>query len=133
MEYIVKRRARFNAITGPVNLPWGTPVEEQDGFLVRDGLQLCAVTSQNAFDYFAKNGDGNGVERGRLTISIMDTLAKRDADHQNRWNRVWEDPRCQKYRRADHADFWLWNREFFEAPVEDLRHIVDLVGAKKGA
>lgn len=133
MEYIVKRRARFNAITGPVNLPWGTPVEEQDGFLVRDGLQLCAVTSQNAFDYFAKNGDGNGVERGRLTISIMDTLAKRDADHQNRWNRVWEDPRCQKYRRADHADFWLWNREFFEAPVEDLRHIADLVGAKKGA
>lgn len=133
MEYIVKRRARFNAVTGPVNLPWGTPVEEQDGFLVRDGLQLCAVTSQNAFDYFAKNGDGNGVERGRLTISIMDTLAKRDADHQNRWNRVWEDPRCQKYRRADHADFWLWNREFFEAPVEDLRHIADLVGAKKGA
>lgn len=133
MEYIVKRRARFNAITGPVNLPWGTAVEEQDGFLVRDGLQLCAVTSQNAFDYFAKNGDGNGVERGRLTISIMDTLAKRDADHQNRWNKVWEDPRCQKYRRADHADFWLWNREFYEAPVEDLRHIADLVGAKKGA
>ena len=108
-------------------------MEEQDGFLVRGGLRLCAVTSQNAFDYFAKNGDGNGVERGRLTISIMDTLAKRDADHQSRWNKVWEDPRCQKYRRADHADFWLWNREFYEAPVEDLRHIADLVGAKKGA
>ena len=26
--------------------------------------------------------------------------------------------------------FWLWNYEFFNAPVEDLRHIANLIGAK---
>ena len=31
-----------------------------------------------------------------------------------------------RYRRADHADFWVWSHDFFEAPVEDLRHIAGL-------
>ena len=131
--YIVRKRARFVSINGPVNLRYGTPVDAVDGFLVHNGRPLCAVTSQNAHDYFARNDDGNGMQRGQLTASIIARLSTRDKDHQTRWNKVWEDPRCEKYRRQDSPDFWLWGHAFFEAPVEDLRHIADLVGAKKGA
>lgn len=132
VQYIVKRRARFNSKSGPVNIPWGTSVDLVGEFLERDGAQLCAVTSKNAHEFFARNDDGQGQERGRLTMAIKDTLEQKDANHQARWDKVWEDPLCQKYRREEHADFWVWNHAFFEAPVEDLRHIADLVGAKKG-
>lgn len=44
---------------------------------------------------------------------------------------MWEDPLCQKYKRPEHADFWLWNHAFYEAPVEDLRHIARLIGLRE--
>ena len=31
---------------------------------------------------------------------------------------------------ADHEDHFLWNHEFFEAPVEDLQYIAGLIGAR---
>ena len=132
IEYITTRRARFMGVNGPENIPWGTIVQAANGFLYLNGTRLCAVTSQNAHNFFARNDDGNGMERGRLTASIIARLSTRDKSHQARWNKVWEDPRCEKYRRQDSPDFWLWGHAFFEAPVEDLRHIADLVGAKKG-
>lgn len=57
---------------------------------------------------------------------ILIKLAKQD--HQKeRWGRVWEDPLCRKYKRPEHEDFWIWNYDFYNAPVEDLRYILKLV------
>lgn len=134
VQYIAARRARFNAIGGPVNIPYGTTVEAVDGFLERDGLRLCAVTSESAHKYFARDSDGNGLERGQLTASIIATVSKRDKAHKTRWAKLWADPLACRYQRADHADFWVWSHDFFEAPVEDLRHIAALIGlGGKGA
>lgn len=134
VQYIAARRARFNAIGGPVNIPYGTTVEAVDGFLERDGLRLCAVTSESAHKYFARDSDGNGLERGQLTASIIAAVSKRDAGHGARWEKLWADRLARRYRRKDHADFWVWSHAFFEAPVEDLRHIAALIGlAGKGA
>lgn len=101
-----------------------------NGALTIDGKPLCADRSQNAYDFFARNDDGNGLERGKLTQAIRKTLEKKDKDHQIRWDKVWADPLCQKYKRAEHADHWLWNHEFFNAEIPDLRHIAALVGVK---
>ena len=134
VQYIAARRARFNAIGGPVNIPYGTTVEAVDGFLERDGLRLCAVTSESAHKYFARDSDGNGLERGQLTASIIAAVSKQDKGHAARWEKLWADPLACRYRREDHADFWVWSHAFFEAPVEDLRHIAALIGlAGKGA
>lgn len=132
IPYITARRARFSAICGPVNLPWGTPVADVDGVLLLGLRLLCATTSQNAHDFFARNDDGNGMERGALTAAIVSKLADKRVGHADRWGKVWADPVCQKYRRPEHADFWLWSHDFYEAPVEDLRHIAGLVGARPG-
>ncbi|MEY8261003.1 isoaspartyl peptidase [Oscillospiraceae bacterium 50-60] len=128
VQYIAARRARFNAICGPVNIPYGTTVEAVDGFLERDGLRLCAATSESAHKYFARDSDGHGLERGKLTAAIIATVSKRDKGHGARWAKLWADPMACRYRRADHADFWVWSHDFFEAPVEDLRHIAGLIG-----
>ena len=50
-----------------------------------------------------------------------------------RWNKIWNDPRCQPYRKDAQADHWLWNDAFYNfAPIEDLKYIADLVGAMEG-
>lgn len=130
MDYIAHRRFRSNAICGEVNLPYGTEVQCEGGFLSVEGVPLCTANSQNAYDFFARNDDGNGLERGKLTQAIRKTLAKRDKNHQNRWNKVWGDVLCQKYKRKEHPDYWLWNHDFFNAEISDLQHIATLIGVK---
>lgn len=130
IPYIAARRARFQAIGGPVNIPYGTAVEAVDGFLERDGLPLCAVTSEHAHQFFARNDDGRGLERGKLAGAIVSQLSRRDKEYQTRWDRVWASPVCQKYRREEYADRWLWSHAFYEAPVEDLERIAALAGVK---
>ena len=69
-----------------------------------------------------------------LTAAIIAAVSKRDKGHGERWAKLWADPMACRYRRADHADFWVWSHDFFEANVEDLRHIAGLIGVgAKGA
>ena len=130
-QYVARRRARFKAMSGKqVNIPYGTVLEAQDGILRWKGELLSVDTSDDAHNYFSQNDDGQGLERGALVGAIVSRLEKRDSDHQARWNKIWPDTLCQKYRRPEHEDFWLWNHDFFNAPLEDLRHIAALIGAK---
>lgn len=130
MNYITIKRAKFHSLSGAVNLAYGSHAQCVDGVLYTGDNALCGDHSQNAYDFFARNDDGNGLIRGKLTQAIRKTLEKRDKFHQDRWDKVWEDPICQKYKRAEHADYWLWNHEFFNANIPDLRQIAALVGVK---
>ena len=128
-NYLCRKRARFDGISGQVNIPYGTALICQDGFLMHQNKPLCGITSQNAYDFFSQNDDGKGRERGDLVGRILSRLQKRDSGYQARWNKVWEDARCQKYKRPEHEDHWIWNFDFYNGPVEDLRHIAGLIGA----
>ena len=127
-NYLCRKRARFDGISGQVNIPYGTALICQDGFLMHQNKPLCGITSQNAYDFFSQNDDGMGRERGDLVGRILSKLQKRDSGYQARWNKVWEDARCQKYKRPEHEDHWIWNFDFYNGPVEDLRHIAGLIG-----
>ena len=128
-NYLCRKRARFDGISGQVNIPYGTALICQDGFLMHQNKPLCGITSQNAYDFFSQNNDGMGRERGDLVGRILSRLQKRDSGYQARWNKVWEDARCQKYKRPEHEDHWIWNFDFYNGPVEDLRYIAALIGA----
>ena len=130
IQYIVKKRMKADGICGPVNLPYGTAVEAVDGMIIHQGAAVCTVASRNAHIHFARDDDGQGLERGALTLAITKRLEQQDKDHQARWDRVWEDSTCQKYRHPEHEDFFLWGHKFYEAPVEDLRHIAALIGVR---
>ena len=129
MNYIAIKRARFHSLSGFANIPYGTELQCDGGFLTIEGASLCGERSQNAYNFFARNDDGHGLERGKLTLAIRKEMEKKK-DHQDRWDKVWDDPLCQKYKRVEHADYWLWNHEFYNAEIADLRHIAKLVGAK---
>ena len=128
-NYLCRKRARFDGISGQVNIPYGTALICQDGFLMHQNKPLCGITSQNAYDFFSQNDDGMGRERGDLVGRILSRLQKRDSGYQARWNKVWEDARCQKYKRPEHEDHWIWNFDLYNGPVEDLRYIAGLIGA----
>lgn len=88
-RFIARRRARFDGIDGKVNIPYGTALTCQDGFLMHKNQRVCAVGSQNGMDCFVQDDDGNGTLRGELVGNIQRCLERRDADYQTRWNRVW--------------------------------------------
>ena len=114
-RYVTRKRARFKSILGiDVNIPWGAVLEEQGGLLFWRGAAVC----------------GQGEVRGRLVGAIMARLERRDSGYQPRWDKVWKDHLCQKYRRPEHEDWWLWSYDFFNAPIADLRYIAALVGAR---
>lgn len=131
-NYVVSRRAKFDGINGYVNIPYGTKLHADDRFIYYCGKPLCTVSSQNAYDYLSQDDDGNGLLRGNLVRSIKNTLERRNASYQIRWDKVWEDQLCRKYKRKEHEDFWLWNHDFYNAGIDDLKYIAKLVGAKEG-
>lgn len=131
MKYIVHTRFKAKAICGEVNLPALTEVELKDNMIYWQDKPLCVITSENAHKYFARNDDGQGMERGRLTQAIQQSLQKQDNKYQDRWDKVWEDELCRKYKRKEYADYWLWNTDFFNAPIEDLRYIYNLIKGEK--
>ena len=131
MEYITHKRFKQKALCGNINIPATTICELVNNVITYRDQAICLVTSENSHKYFARNDDGHGLLRGKLTQSITKCLEKKDTNYQNRWNKVWQDAVCQKYRRQEHNDWWLWSHEFFNASIEDLKHIANIIGVKE--
>lgn len=127
-SYIARKRARFKSCCGEmVNIPYGTVLDAQEGVLQWKGKPLCMDTSQNAYEYFSQDDDGKGLERGKLVGAILAQLEVQDDNWQARWDRIWADPLLQRYKRPEHEDNWLWNQDFYDAPVEVLQYIASLI------
>lgn len=130
MKYIAIRRIKIKSLLGYVNIPYGAVLSCESGVLTLDNVPICGDHSQNAYRYFARNDDGNGLERGELTSLIVKTLANNDENHQSRWDIIWEDAICQKYKRKDYDDYWLWSHDFYNADINDIRHIASILDIK---
>lgn len=127
MEYVVVKRFREMSMSGLVNIKYGSICNSFNEKIFFGINPVCFCSSENAHKYFARNDDGNGLKRGWLTQEIQRRLRKQDNIRQKRWSFVWSDAICQKYRRKDHPDIWLWNHDFYNAPIEDLEHIYSIV------
>ncbi len=130
--YIARKEACFQGECGPVNIPFGAELTAKDGTIYdMDGRPLCSSDSQQALDVFCQNDDGQGLERGVLLNTIKVRLEKPDGWSRKRWAEIWSDELCQKYRQCKPTDWnWVWNPDFYNAPLEDLRHIATLIGVQ---
>lgn len=128
MDYICFNRFKQNALCGKVNIPYGTKLDEINNVISYRGNPICYTKSQNAYDYFARNDDGKGLDRGKLTAEIIKLLNNRiDGKYQNRWDKIWGDLSLLKYKRPEHDDYWLWNYDFFNASIEELNRIKSMI------
>ena len=122
MKYLVTNRFKTKAICGEVNLAYGTECFSQGNVIYRQDKQpLCLITSENAHMYFTVNDDGLAKERRQLIEDIAKLLS--DEKMEKRWDVVWNDLTCRKYKRKEFADFWLWNHDFYGASLDDLQYI----------
>lgn len=123
MKYLVTRRFKTKAICGEVNLAYGTECFSQGNVIYRQDKQpLCLITSENAHMYFTVNDDGLAKERRQLIEDIAKLLSD-EKRMEKRWDVVWNDLTCRRYKRKEFADFWLWNHDFYGASLDDLQYI----------
>lgn len=127
MKYLVTRRFKTKAICGEVNLAYGTECFSQGNVIYRQDKQpLCLITSENAHMYFTVNDDGLAKERRQFIEDIAKLLSD-EKRMEKRWDVVWNDLTCRKYKRKELADFWLWNHDFYGASLDDLQYIKKLL------
>ena len=119
-----------------INIPYGSNLEEHNGNLYYCGVEVCSDHAAVMREYFTRNDDGRGLERGKLSQAIVRTLQIKPGEtreeHDRRWAVCWNDALCMRYRKQAQADMFLWDISFFNAPIEDLSYIAALVGAEKG-
>ena len=127
MNYIVAKRFKGNAICGYVNIPFGENCQEIDNFIYYKGKCLCANSSQNAYNYFSINDDFRGIERFNKIKKIIKILSKRDENYQDRWDRIRNDKSLQHFKKNNLGEDWQWNFEFYNASINDLDYIYNLI------
>ena len=126
MTYITHKKFDGESISGHIVIDAGTELNDLDGVLFLGRYAICCTKSENAHRHFARNNDGLGLKRGELTQRILAALSPAD---DIKWDAIMSDNICNKYKRKEFNDYWLWNHEFFEAPILDLRYIAELIGA----
>lgn len=159
MNYIVTKRFKGKSLCGNVNLAYGTACEEKNNTIYCNGKPLCFATSENAHNYFSRNDDGQGERRGELVHDILARLTEnnikyfegddspfgggkiypeklaaynaREKERKEAWDRVWSNLSIRKYKRKEFADYWLFNHDFYNAPIEDLEYILKVVKGEK--
>lgn len=129
MKYVVYRPFKGTAIYGgDFDLPVMTICESTKGYIHDNNKIYCYDHSENAHKYFARNDDGLGMKRGNLIQNITSKLSnKTSPSYQELWDKIWNDERCQKFKRPEHNDYWLWNHDFYNAEIEDLEYIWNLI------
>ena len=134
MIYITTKRFKRRGIDGEFNIPYGMEVESKDGFLWHQKKRICSDHSAVMREYFARNDDGLGQKRSKVAHSIIDAMLMQDGetkeDWQKRWDVLWNDAVCNKYRKDHSETTFLWGIDFYNAPLLDLYHIAALAGVK---
>lgn len=129
MKYIARKRYKKKCIQGEVNIPFGTELESLDNILYYKNKPVCTVTSQDAFDYFVSNEDGNGLQRSNLINWILDNTSYDKIKDKNKyddiWQLIWSKKDYYKFKRPDNDSRWLWYKDFYLASIEDLQSLVD--------
>lgn len=136
MKYITHNRFKRLAACGEtLNIPYGTELETVGNFIVSPkGKLICCTTSENAKMHFARNDDGQGLERGKLTWAIAYSRRVRTSPN-GRQQRFAEaeikllEERWAHFLRQD-VEAILFNEDFFAAAVGELQQLADALHIK---
>ena len=70
-------------------------------------------------NYFKEMYISDVSKKWNIDLSAVSNQRKME----KRWDVVWNDLTCRKYKRKEFADFWLWNHDFYGASLDDLQYI----------
>lgn len=130
-KFVCVKRYKKRGAGGDFNIPYGTKLLSDDRFIYfngdcYNGKTVCAIESDDSYNYFSIDDDGNGLNRGELTKEIIN-LIPNDGKHQAQWNKLWQDDLANTLRRKDYEDRWLWSKNFYQASIDKLEYILNLI------
>ena len=76
MDYITYKRFKGKSISGEINIPYGTILQEHENFLYLNGKPICCVTSENGWEHFRSLTD-----EGKHRQDMLDKLYRWYAKH----------------------------------------------------
>lgn len=136
MKYVTHHRFKGLAACGQqLNLPYGTELDAEGVVLLtQDGRPVCYSTSESAKLHFARNDDGRGLERGKLTWAIAYSQRIRYGEDGRRQRFTDEEIELlerewARWLRRD-VDAILFNEDFFAAEPEELQKLADALKIK---
>lgn len=131
MIYVTHNRFKKLAACGSMlNLPYGTELKTAGEFIItQEGKPICFATSETAKLHFARNDDGRGLERGKLTWAIAYSQRERkgaDGRKQRFTDQEIEllERKWAHFLRQD-VETILFNEDFFAAEVPELQRLAD--------
>ena len=129
MNYITHHRFKQKTMRGDyLNLPYGTKLICVANIIFYKNTPICYATSENAKQYFSRDNDNRGLERGALTYAIA--FAPRG--NSSRFTFEERNLLTEKYShwlRRD-IDYILFNDDFFNAEVEELQQLAAALNIK---
>lgn len=125
MEYICHKQYKKTGASGiEYNFPYRKKLQNIGQFIAYENAAVCTVTSDDAFRHFARNDDGNGLERGKLTYDIAYAPKKPNKDNGFRFTDKQAKMLKRYYKKyLMNTDVILFNEAFFNADIEDLQKI----------
>lgn len=128
MEYICHKRYKKTGASGEeYNFPYGTKLRTVGTFIANGPEAVCSVKSEDAYMYWARNDDGQGLMRGMLTHAIAYSHRKPNKDNGFRFTPEEIEILEKEYPhflRQD-TDTIIFNHEFFNAEVDELKKMAD--------
>ena len=126
MQYICHRKYRKKGASGKkYYIKKGKTFNSVGKFIVKDSELICAITSQDAYQYFARNDDNNGIQRGKLTYEIAFAPRRPDQKIGFRFTdkqREMIETEYPQFVRPD-TDFLIFSYDFFNADIQPLREL----------
>lgn len=130
MQYITHHPFKGKALSGEdVDIPYGTTFDTIGRFIVYDDKKvLCKITSLNAHQYFARNDDGQGLLRGRITHAIAyDRLTEMGGFYFTDAQQELLNGKWSRFIIPD-STMILFNHAFFNARIVDLKEMIKDLG-----
>ena len=116
MDYITYKRFRGKSISGEVNIPFGTILQEHEKILYLNGKPICCVTSESGWNHFRPL-----TAEGKYRQDMLDKLY--------RWytkNGCGDDFADEKWPTQQNG---YWKNRLRTAPTERLEEICRQKGA----
>lgn len=128
MKYICHNRYNKKGASGKEYLiRFKDEIETVGRFIAKGAEGICTVTSDDAFRHFARNDDGKGLERGKLTYKIA--YAPRHPNEDNDFRFTEEEI---EMLRKEYGNYLvrdnkavIFNFDFFNAEIEELKELYE--------
>lgn len=111
-----------------VNIPWGTILPVDGDFIIYKGNRLCAVTSQNAKEFFwgyDQNQPQEEIERQQTAAALIEVAPMDSGDALASPFSPW-----RKYGHLEQipgAWLWVWDATVADLPKCQLDHLLSCV------